>query len=464
MEKRACIYCGNTETSESDIVPDALTNARITNKNVCRTEHNNKFSDLFESDVIAALALITNELDIKSRKGNNYAAYQAKVEIDGIEYSTKMTSEKELFNGKKVLVSTDKKYILSSMEKIREMAEDKSEVETVDINKIPLQTSVEIGLKIYFSKKMFRMISKIAYEWYCSRNNVSGYHEEFNNIVTYITSGEGNNPVTLLQNEDLYNYYEKQVSLGSHGLFCFIDKDGKINVIVSLFGIVMYRVIVSNIVPSFCKNNFLYMELRTDSSRKEIIHSSYEEAEKCLGNTFSDKNGFIERDYIPGLRIRIQKEIPKIDIVLYIFVLNIIKVFLELYEETLEPNETINKIMYHNIQKILQTSLLHKKTIKRFVKEYFFDGHEAIRLNPDSSNKKTLFLMYILFIIGRNNIENIDDNLLQRIVKEALGMGMENELVVTDEMEKKLQGEIVSTEGYSELLEKGAEVIKRWKD
>ena len=71
-EKHACIYCGNTETSESDIIPDALTNARITNKNVCKTEHNNKFSDLFESDVIEALALITNELDIKSHKGENY--------------------------------------------------------------------------------------------------------------------------------------------------------------------------------------------------------------------------------------------------------------------------------------------------------------------------------------------------------------------------------------------------------
>ena len=94
-EKHACIYCGNTETSESDIIPDALTNARITNKNVCKTEHNNKFSDLFESDVIEALALITNELDIKSHKGENYAAYSAKIEIDGIEYSTKMTSEKD---------------------------------------------------------------------------------------------------------------------------------------------------------------------------------------------------------------------------------------------------------------------------------------------------------------------------------------------------------------------------------
>lgn len=69
---RRCIYCGKAEDlSESDIIPDALTNARILNKNVCRIEHNNKFSDMFESEVINALSFITNELDIKSSKGKN---------------------------------------------------------------------------------------------------------------------------------------------------------------------------------------------------------------------------------------------------------------------------------------------------------------------------------------------------------------------------------------------------------
>lgn len=58
-----CIYCGkDNDLSESDIILDALTNARILNKNVCRVEHNNKFSDMFESKVIEALSFITNEL------------------------------------------------------------------------------------------------------------------------------------------------------------------------------------------------------------------------------------------------------------------------------------------------------------------------------------------------------------------------------------------------------------------
>lgn len=463
-EKHACIYCGNVETSESDIIPDALTNARITNRNVCKTEHNNKFSDLFESEVIEALALITNELDVKSHKGDNYAAYPAKVVIGGIEYSTKMTSEKDLFNGRKVLVSTDKKHKLSSMDNIMKMAKDPSQVVTVDINKMDLQKSVDINLNIYFSEKMFRLISKIAYEWYCSRNNVIGYHKEFKNIVAYITTGKENNPVTILQNKELYDYYEKQVSLGSHSLFCFIDNIGKVNVIVALFGIALYRVIISDNIPDFCQNNFMYMELRTDSSRKEITRLSLEDAERYFYETLLNPNDYIEGANIAGIHIMLPKTMPKIDVLLYPFVFNMTKCFMEINDETREPNEVINQILIHNIQEILQTSSLHKKTIKRFVKDYFGGEHEEIKLNPDSSNKKTLFLFYILFVIGRDNIENIDDNSLQKIVKKALGMGIENEFVVTDDVEKKLQSEILSTEGYSKFLEKGAEVIKKWED
>ena len=62
MERR-CIYCGtDADLSESDIIPDALTNARIMNKNVCRIAHNNQFSDMFESKVISALSIMYNNL------------------------------------------------------------------------------------------------------------------------------------------------------------------------------------------------------------------------------------------------------------------------------------------------------------------------------------------------------------------------------------------------------------------
>ena len=45
-----CIYCGiDFDLSESDIIPDALTNACILNRNVCRIEHNKESNDMFES-------------------------------------------------------------------------------------------------------------------------------------------------------------------------------------------------------------------------------------------------------------------------------------------------------------------------------------------------------------------------------------------------------------------------------
>lgn len=107
MKEHKCIYCGaSADLSESDIIPDALTNARITNKNVCRVAHNNRFSDLFESKVIEALSFITNELDIKSSKGKRYAAYDATVTIDGESYKTSLQSDKAIFDGR-VLKSRD---------------------------------------------------------------------------------------------------------------------------------------------------------------------------------------------------------------------------------------------------------------------------------------------------------------------------------------------------------------------
>jgi len=99
--KNGCIYCGVTEDlSKSDIIPDALTNAKMINPNVCRIKHNNDFSDMFEAEVIQKLALITNELDIKSSKGKNYASYESIITIGDTDYNAKITSETELFGGK----------------------------------------------------------------------------------------------------------------------------------------------------------------------------------------------------------------------------------------------------------------------------------------------------------------------------------------------------------------------------
>lgn len=460
---KACIYCGaENDLSESDIIPDALTNARIINRNVCRKEHNNKFSDLFESKVITSLAFITNGLDIKSSKGKNYAAYPAIVNIGGIDYKVSMTSEKGLFDGR-VLKSADKKHLMSSYDKVLSIAQDSSKIQPLDINGLELEEKVNINLAIYFDEAVFRMAAKIAFEWYCSKNNVSGYHDDFKNIISYITTGKGINPVSIIQNKSLYDIVGEQANLGSHCLFGFEDSNGRINVVLYLFGIAMYRVIVVEHKPSFCCNNFLFVELCTDSSRKEITEISYEQAEKKFYSFLNPKN-FIAGPKINGVTIMLPTSPASSDVILFPFVLNMMKCFDGIHEETIVPNTIINSILLNQIKQIKQASLVHKKSIKRFVNEYFRDGHEPIVINPMTSNKKVTFLLYILMAIGNSGIETIDDYKLQQVVKSALGIGSDSEITIDDALEKKLQAEMLETPHYSNIIEIGANIIKNWNN
>lgn len=460
--KCSCIYCGTKDDlSESDIIPDALTNARITNKNVCRVEHNNRFSDLFESKVIKALSFICNELDIKSSKGKKYASYEANVKIQGVEYDVSMSSEMELFNGR-VLKSTDKKYLMSSLEKVSKIAKDPSKVQVIDINNSVIEKKVNINLEIYFSEEMFRLVSKIAFEWYCAKNNVTGYHDEFKEIISFIINGIGKNLVSILQNDELYKFINEEVNLGSHCLFAFEDEKHRVNVIVSLFGIVMYKVIVANHIPKFCMNNLLYQELCTDSSRKEVIESSLEGAERSFFEYLTNQDNSFSKKLSNEIKVVVKKQGQGINE--YIFLLNAIKCFKDIKDETISPNEKVTSIICNNIYRIISESLLSKKSIKRFVKEHFEEGHEPIKLNPTSSNKKSTFMFYILMLIGKRNFSNIDDKKLQQIAREALNMDRKNEIIITNELEVKLKEEILSTPKYSSLLEKGATIIREWKD
>lgn len=151
---RRCIYCGTeNDLSKSDVIPDALTNGKIINPNVCRVDHNNRFSDMFEDEVISKLAFITNELDIKSSKGNQYARYAASVIVEGTEYTTKMNADTDLFN-KKIMRSADGKSLIGPMDAIKKMKGiDYSKVTETDINQIEIEKRVSIDMGVFLVRK-----------------------------------------------------------------------------------------------------------------------------------------------------------------------------------------------------------------------------------------------------------------------------------------------------------------------
>ncbi|WP_298527914.1 hypothetical protein [uncultured Ruminococcus sp.] len=461
---RQCIYCGKDhDLSESDIIPDALTNARLLNKNVCRTDHNNKFSDLFESKVISALAFITNELDIKSSKGKNYASYDAIVRIEGKEFSVSTHGDNDLFNGR-VLKSTDKTQIISSYEKAVKIAGSENNVQIVDVNQIEIEKRIPINNEIFFDIAMYRMLAKIAFEWYCVKNEVIGVCSEFNDIISFITTGEGTNPISIIQEEEIYKMLNNQVDLGSHTLVAFENNQGEIIVIISLFGLLIYRVIVAKSKPKNCHNNFLYTELRTDSSRKEIVHSSFNEAQQYFDGIFK-QDDFVTAVEICGIPIMIQKElkpIPNVD--LYPVLFNLVTYFSSVNDAATGPNDKVNEILYKQLQNITQSSALHKKSIKRFVQENFFDGHSKIIINPHSSNKKAIIMLYSVYLIGLSEEKVLDDSSLQRIISKGFSCKAGEEIKVDDDLEKHIKNIMLSDNDYSEILEQGAKKIINWQN
>lgn len=462
MNEKRCIYCStDNDLSKSDIIPDALTNARITNRNVCRIDHNNRYSDLFESEVITALAFIANKLDIKSSKGKGYPRYNARIKIDNIEYPTRLTSKAEMFIGR-VLKSADKKYRMDFLEKNKTIAKESDQVKEVDQNSRIIAKEVDISLSIYFDQAIFRLVAKIAYEWYCARNNVSGYHNNFRNIVKFITEGTEEGIISIVQEPDIYKLCAHELNLGSHCLLAFQGPEKKINVIVNLFGIVMYRVVVCDHTPDFCNNNCLYQELGTDASRKEVFRKSVEELENEFSEYLAKLENFtfIEDSVIP---LMISKEICSIDIAKNMHICNLIKYFSQSHDETLTPNAQINDILITNIREIIQASLLHKKSLKRFVKEHCKLATEPIHLNSTAINKEDVFMMYVLFIIGKNALKSIGDYVLQSLIKEALHLKAGEEIIISDKIEESLKREILENENYSSYIAHGADLVSVWE-
>lgn len=225
----------------------------------------------------------------------------------------------------------------------------------------------------------------------------------------------------------------------------------------------MYKILVCNHTPEFCNNNLIYQELCTDSSRKEIINQSLMDTERKYLEYLTTDTHFFPVKLPNGITCMLATELPEIDILLYMFVCNAVRCFQEINDETVTPNKTIIDILLKNISRITEASLLHKKSIKRFVKEHFMVGHKPIKINPASSNKKDIFMLYILMVIGKSGVEKIDDKAFQQLAKDAFNIGANEEIQISDELEEKLQIEILETPEYSSLMEQGAAIIEQWE-
>lgn len=139
------------------------------------------------------------------------------------------------------------------------------------------------------------------------------------------------------------------------------------------------------------------------------------------------------------------------------------KYFIAVDDHITMPNDRLNKIFFSQLKNITQALTLQKKSIKRFVNETFYQGHEKIRLNPYTSNKKAVVLFYAVYLIGKSKEEILDDRILQKILREGLQNLNGEAFIVDNEMENKLKQIMMEDEKYSDVLEVGAQKIMNWQ-
>ena len=456
MKERACIYCGTTEDlSVSDIIPDALTNAKIRNPNVCRVAHNNKFSDMFEDKIIKSMALITNELDIKSSKGKKYASYPARITIDETEYAENISSDVELFSGKRIISTEDGKRKLGPMEEIRKFKEatDKN-ITIVDVNQIEIEKRVTLKLDVFFSNEMHRLMAKIAYEWYCLHNNITDKLDVFNSIIDFITTGNSSDPVKLVSNETVYAWFEQQSDLGSHTILSYIGLDDSINIIVSFLGIAVYNIRLLPHPIDQCKYNAVYQRVTIDAKREQFCFYSMADLIENL------KTAFHEVEIPGGMKVMVPQNIDDTSLQYQMMYAQCYGMFQNDLMCVMQPTPQVLRLLKQRVENILQISALTVRGLKRFVKENKEYLKTGSGLNPNGSNKKSIFMFYILFIVGKSEgtwkgLENVND-----FIKEKFGA---DTISVSDELSNQLLLEMLETEGYFESIKAGAVAIENWK-
>lgn len=204
MEKK-CIYCNkDKDLSKSDIIPDALSNVKIINPCVCSIQHNQRFSDKFESTIINGLSPITNKLCISSKKKgeNRYTPHDITMTINNKKYNIKkFTSLAKFYSSGGISKSVDGKSMIGELSKLEKIPN--GEVENLDLHEKDKIISFKISHNIFFSSEMYRLVTKIAFEWYCLENHITHYLRDFDEIIKFIDKGEGINPVKVVSNKDI---------------------------------------------------------------------------------------------------------------------------------------------------------------------------------------------------------------------------------------------------------------------
>lgn len=454
MNEVKCIYCNKGKSdgiiiNESDIIPESLTNAKLKCSNVCSIDHNNKFSDYFESEVINDLAFLRNKLNIRN-KGRKFPSYPSKLKIGDNVYIKKnlISDSNPIGNGS--LISEDGTTLFSPISD----SSDKKVIESYDLKTITIEKTTTINLEIFSKDSMFRMVAKIAYEWFCKVNDIMYMNPSFSNIIDFITTGTSSKPVvTPISDLSVIYPIDSLTSKGSHFLAYYITDTGEIKSIVSIFGVALYEVIISYKIENL---NNLYklasQEFDLIKTHEPIKYKNINDLSEEYNNNFIHiSSGEINIPYcVSDMDRTLSNKILLTDRVCR-YLHNISPVFDKKYFK-------YNLIM--KLNEILSFLFLNKPEFKRFSKEYGGDNFNNV--NWQNSDKEFWLRFYITYLIGKSDYDNINDEIFNNLLHNNLNITSEGNIDLSIESHDKWKAIITEDNNFKEIILKGFQKINNW--
>ena len=243
-----CIYCNtDTDLTVSDIIPAALTKAKVRKKFVCRS-HNSFTNDCYEKEMIQRLNILRNQIGLTERDGDP-VRFSAELNIG--EY----TSEKEIsISNNKSIMNSDRLYkmrdgqgrkvLVGSKENLlKKKRIEEGRILDLSQENISLSSTIDIG-ESFFSESTLHAVAKIAYEWHCFINNIEKLQEDkYRDIIGYILNPQQANTIIEVVNDvDVISLSDCISRTGSNVLFEYNDMDGNTYVIFFLWNIIGYKV------------------------------------------------------------------------------------------------------------------------------------------------------------------------------------------------------------------------------
>lgn len=242
-----CIYYNNESVpSVPDIIPAALTGAKLRKRFVCRY-HNGFINDYYERKMISKLDFYRNLIGLTERDGDP-VRFKARVEVDGYVVEEKTISDiASILDPKNPFRTEDESghtVIIGETEQLlRIKGATKERIQPIDMGKVEV-SRVDDLRELLISKEVLHAIAKIGYEWHCNRHGIESYDQgKYKDIVEYILTQESEGPlVELVISQFAYVLLDSHARTGSNMAFEYDDEDGFTYVIFSLFGVLMYKV------------------------------------------------------------------------------------------------------------------------------------------------------------------------------------------------------------------------------